>query len=81
MPASPWSSAALVACGAGPLTAVIMFRWAAGFLPGVLLKPSWPPVAAMAVSAIAASVAWLGLGAEPYEVAHFPYRGPDAGRW
>ncbi|WP_255557310.1 chloride channel protein [Sodalis sp. dw_96] len=67
----------VVACGAGAgLAAVYNVPLGGGvFVLEVLLQTvSWQAaVAALTASAIAASVAWLGLGAEPmYAVAHFP---------
>ena len=67
----------IVACGAGGGLAAVYNVPLGGavFVLEVLIQSlSWPAVAAaLTTSAIAASVAWLGLGAEPlYEVAHFP---------
>jgi H+/Cl- antiporter ClcA len=67
----------IVACGAGAGLAAVYNVPLGGavFALEVLLETvRWPAViAALTASAIAASVAWLGLGAEPlYTVAHFP---------
>lgn len=67
----------VVACGAGAGLAAVYDVPLGGavFILEVLLETfSWQAaIAALTASAIAASVAWLGLGAEPmYVVAHFP---------
>jgi len=67
----------VVACGAGAGLAAVYNVPLGGavFVLEVLLETfSWQAaVAALSASAIAASVAWLGLGVEPlYVVAHFP---------
>ncbi|MEA9390705.1 chloride channel protein [Acerihabitans sp. TG2] len=74
---SPEQRRTIVACGAGAgLAAVynVPLGGAVFVLEVLLATLSWPAaIMALATSAIAASVAWMGLGAESqYVVAHFP---------